>query len=250
MVGQVKPIQDGSSGYPERTVALSPQPAPEVLIFNHTGSGGSRSRGKPHSCGFGPAPQGGGAPQQGHIMQPCSQSLGSLHCAFATPPYPEGRTLKSHPGPCLHLRQQMRPAPVESPSKGRCSNLIPSPEVPDVCTSREAGQEGSGSVPRCWLGGGPGAAGMSKTSLGWMLGGARLAGGPCWGPAHSAGLSVKREEGLHQKPGCMGEKAQPPGPSRCGAQRTLKTRQGRSEAYTCPGQSGLQQTGQALSPRP
>lgn len=43
-------------------------------------------------------------------------------------PHPEGRALRTHPGPCGHLGQE-RPAPVEGAGEGSCGNLIPKPQV-------------------------------------------------------------------------------------------------------------------------
>lgn len=60
------------------------------------------------------------------------------------------------------------------------------------------------------------------------------------GTCTRVGLSVKRK-GLHQEPGCVGEKDQPPGEglSATRPQRTPLILQGMSEACVCPVRVGF-----------
>lgn len=69
---------------------------------------------------------------------------------------PKGGAAKSHPGPCPHLREQMRPAPVESPSEGHRSNRIPVPKSQKSATAEGRARRAQ-VVSRCPLGRGPGA---------------------------------------------------------------------------------------------
>lgn len=69
---------------------------------------------------------------------------------------PKGGAVKSHPGPCPHLKEQMRPAPVESPSEGHHGNRISVPKS-QMSATAEGQARRAQVVSRCPLGRGPGA---------------------------------------------------------------------------------------------
>lgn len=120
--GGIRPVQDGGSSCPKRTAG-----ARSLELSATQGPGGSRSTGKAGSCDFGQAPQGGGATQQRQTRHATLCSKPGISQKTGTW-CPKGGAVKSHPGPCPHLKEQMRPAPVESPSEGHLSNRIPVPK--------------------------------------------------------------------------------------------------------------------------
>lgn len=64
---------------------------------------------------------------------------------------PKDGAVKSHPGPCPHLREQKKPAPVESPSEGHRSNRIPAPKSQMSATAEGPAGKAQVQFPGvCW----------------------------------------------------------------------------------------------------